>query len=422
MFPRSLLAVLVFGLVAIRPAAADVLIVDGTGTHYGSVQVAVYAAHDGDVLLVRVPVNESVLVNAKGIAIVADTPDRLTWMGYLHVQNVPVGRTFLVSGFALGLVSSTPLVFSGNSGSIRVQDCLVSPVGAPGQPATVGIVCTASLDVAFLQCTLGGGSSPGYPWTPGPGAAALSATDSTIAIQGTSVRGGSGLPGTYIGSGYSSSGTSGGPGVLLSGGSLVLQSSVLRGGSGGAGYPGNCSGVSPSAGGAGGTGLVLSAGALARAIGGRSAGGVGGLGGVNPCGQAPDGAHGALVDASGGTWSESAGAPRAFLTPRVVRVGQPLPLNFSGAPGERALLALSSQAAYIESVALDGVLLLLPPLRRLDCGILDTYGLLALMLTTPALPPGTVNDLLQLQPVMDDGTGQLHLGCAGVVVRVESWY
>lgn len=395
---------------------ADVLIGNGPGSPYMGVQHAVGVAHVGDVVLLRVNVTENLTIS-KGIALVADVPGRLTWQGWLHVQDIPAGETLLVNGFNFGLVSSTPVVISQNAGSIRFQDCGVLPVPVPMQPAQVGVVCTTNSDVAFLRCGLRGGQGPGSPFPPSNGARAMTLTDSVVTIHDSDVSGG---PGMSSSSSTPSAGTNGGPAIVMSGGQLVLQSALVHGGAGGAGFNGSCTGFHATAGGNGGTGLVLTNGAVARAVGGRTLGGVGGTGGVNPCEQAANGARGAEVDASGGTWTRVEGVGRWFSAPRIVRVGEPLSMLAFGAPGETAFLAGGPAAGYLDSPVFDGVLLVQPQFRRVDYGFVDGAGTLPIALTTAALPPGVNNDMIHLQPVMVDLGGQAHVGCAQIVVRVAA--
>jgi hypothetical protein len=417
---RWILGVLLAVPALSRSTSAEVLIGNGPGSPYMGLANAIGVAHDGDVVLVRVAVNESITVT-KGIAIVADVPGRLTWQGFLHVSNVPAGSTLLVNGFNFGLVSSTPLVISQNDGAIRIQDCGVFPTSVPMQPAVVGVVCTTNSDVAFLRCGLRGGQGPGSPFPPSNGARALTATDTTLTIQDSDVAGGNGMGGTFdFGSGASTPGTGGGGAIVMSGGTLVLQTSNVHGGAGGNGFIGNCFGANPTAGGPGGKGLLLTASAVARAIGGRTLGGVGGLGGSNPCGQAANGAGGVDVDASDGMWLRLEGVGRAFTAPRIVHVGDPLTLTLAGAPGERAFLAGGSAAGHFDSWVFDGVLLLQPDFRRVEYGIVDDLGALNLTLTTPVLLDGMTNDLMHLQPVFVDAFGQAHVGCAEIVVRIDA--
>lgn len=413
------LCILAVSLVATREARADVLIGDGPLSPYASVQSAIAAAQVGDLVLLTQPVNENLTISY-GVAIIADVPGRLTWVGVLRIQDVPLGETVLISGFNFGQALSTPIVLSGNAGSIRFQDCGLLPFGPPPQPPLKGLDCTSSSDVAFLGCGLRGQRGTGSPFNYVSGATAITLTNSNVTFQNSDVGGGDGRDGSF---GFQPSDAvpagRGGNAIVMSGGTLVLQSSTVHGGTGGKGANGSCSGFHPGAGARGGDGLVLTGGAVARAIGGRTLGGVGGLGGVNPCESAANGAHGIDVDAGGGTWAKFEGVSRAFVAPRIVRVGAPLTLSFAGVTGERVFLASSPAAGYLDSAQLHGVLLPLPPFRRLEYGVLDALGGLSVTLTTPALDAGQF-DLLHLQPVMLDPNGLFHLGCTRIVVRVAA--
>jgi hypothetical protein len=396
-----------------------VLIGNGPGSPYMGIQHAVGVAQPGDVVLVRLAITEGITVS-KGITLVADVPGRLTWSGVFRVQGVPAGETFLLSGFNLGLASSTPLVITGNAGAVRIQDCGVLPIPVPNQGPTVGVTCDSSSDVAFLNCGITGGSGPGSPFTPTSGALGLSLIGSTVTIQGSDVGGGYGLAGTGIPPSGPTPGTGGGPAVRCTGGTLLLQHSNVHGGRGGNGSLGSCGQFFPSAGGAGGKGLTLLGGAVARAIGGRTLGGAGGVGGTSTCAQAPNGATGLDVDASGGTLTRIQSVDRTFTTPRIVRVGTPLTLGLHGVPDEHAYLVANPVSAFMDIPAFEGVLLAAPDFRRVEYGVVGADGSLVLPLTTPAVPGAGTNDLMHVQPLMLDALGGLHLGCASIVIRVDA--
>jgi hypothetical protein len=411
MFLRSI-AALTIACAAGAPAAADVLVV-GSG-NYPTVQDAVNAAHERDIVLVYSTVATNVVIE-KGVTIVADVPGTISWFGSLHIQNVPAGSTVVVSGFALGIAS--PLLVSSCGGSIRIHDCHVAPTSVPFQLALTAAVCTSSRDVAFLHSSITGGAGVNGP----DGAAAISATGCSLTIDDSIVRGGAGRAGAPNDFSHQSDpGGAGGHAIVLARGGLVLQCADVAGGAGGDGFFGNCSSFPASAGGPGGDGLVLGANAVARAIDGATAGGSGGVGGVNSCNRAPDGAPGSAVNAAGGTWSRVAGPNRALAAPRIVRAGRPLELRFSGAPFEQVFLVMSHTAAHVDAPELDGVWLLQGPARTIACGALDAGGALTLDWTTPSLPAGVAGDVLHLQPVMIDALGNTRLGCARVLVRLDA--
>lgn len=400
MFSRTLSLVAVLSLAA--PALADVIVVNCSGSGCpGALAGAIGSAQDGDVVLVRSPMSTTteIVVDGKGITIVAETDGSL-WQGRFTIRNVPAGSTAVVSGFLMATTGS--IVLEQNAGAVRIQDCTMVPLGQVFS-SPPGMVCTSCADVALLR-TYVRGESGGTSPQPSSGSVAIQATGSTLAIHDSSAYGGRGRNG-YIDGGV----VSGGPGsaaIAMSGGSLVLQSARIQGGAGGDGTGGG-------AGGPGGAGLVLSAGATARAIGGRTLGGPGGIG-------TSAGAHGVPVVLDGGSWSRVDGPSRAFAAPRIAHAGQPLVLELSGSAGERAVVAASAGAAYADSPALDGVLLLRPPMRRFATGIVGADGTVTLTQTTPGVPGGAPNGLLHLQPVFVDAVGALHLGCAQVVVHLPA--
>ena len=110
------------------------------------------------------------------------------------------------------------------------------------------------------------------------------------------------------------------------------------------------------------------------------------------------------------------------LDPRVARDHRAQHRDPTPARRERAFLNVSSAAARVESAALDGVWLPDGPFRHVGYGLLDPQGALTVTLTTPNLPAGGTSDLLHMQPVLVDGLGHAHLGCASIVIRLDAPY
>ncbi len=229
------LAPLALALLALPSAAADVLVVDdsgGAGVDFITLQAAVAAAQDGDVVLVRSGTySGDVLVDAKSLVITADAGAAVGYSGLLTIQNLAAGQSVGWSGFDLtygflDVVScfgpvwiedttfQVPL-FAGGQQTVRIQDCH---------------------SVMFIRCSIDAGmfvigSNP-----------AIRMSNAAVYLYDSSIAGGDGYSGLSLP-------VEGGPGVLVESGVLFSLSSAIQGGQGSPiGSPFGCTGTSPDGG------------------------------------------------------------------------------------------------------------------------------------------------------------------------------
>lgn len=225
----SLFAVLLCCLAAVSQAQRRVLVVDDDGSGpYRTIQAAVDAARDGDVIRVQGGVYGG-FTSTKGVSILCEPGAQIFSRSSkpILVTRVPSGRDFVLRGGTKsqalvvqdcpGRVLIESHVMSGflTRTSIRVvgsADVVLHQVSAIGRPA---LSCERS-NVTVTECTLRGlnavwphapitagnaielrgsrvevaaGSAVGgaglaFPVTLGPGAAALFASDSTLVVRG----------------------------------------------------------------------------------------------------------------------------------------------------------------------------------------------------------------------------------------------
>ncbi len=189
----------------------------GPGTNYTDVQTAVVAVPDGSTLLVRPGTYSTLVINGKGITILAETSFALgstsAFGQILLIQNTQAHQRVLVRGLinaafpqgelvrvsnaagpvtldganqTIGIWFGGPLLTVTNSPQVNVRNWTIQ--GSESQPAC-GITNSS---VVFEQCTLiGGAAAPSK--LGGPGRPAVSANNSYVEFVHTSVLGGQGV-------------------------------------------------------------------------------------------------------------------------------------------------------------------------------------------------------------------------------------
>lgn len=206
----------------------------GSGATFSAIQDAVNAAPVGSTILVA-PGSYEPFVVTRGVSIVGSGSDRSSLAipagvteGHIDVTAVPSGETVSISGFTLEATSTSA------DGRIEVTDCdgrveLIDLVSE--HPWFTGVIYYVdeptmrienSATVLVDDCRLVGSRPPiSADWNPASGA--LLIDGSSVWLQGTYLRGGSGAEGN------------GSEALNVLNGSFVhISQSVLEGGSGGA--------------------------------------------------------------------------------------------------------------------------------------------------------------------------------------------
>jgi len=409
-------------LAALALPLSDVLVVAPTGAPYATLQQAVDAAQDGDVVLIRAGTYGGCVVDSKSVALVADVPGAVTLTTPTTLRNLDPTEAVTLAGVNVRPTNGGGVRVLSNQGAVRLIALgSVPPVAADTLMHAVEV--SASTDVALLGCDLSGGSSSGaFPSLPGAG---LSVWDSRVTLHDTALVGGRGSDAQYVGAGGSSfPALAGAAGCIVEGASEVhCAGSRCVGGEGGRGLAGLCAPfvVSGGAGASGGPGLRIEPAATVRVQDSVLLGGVGGPGGAGgaPCGTAA-GSVGPTGDPVVGQSSALPGATRRLRAPTHVRELTSLSIEVVGAPGERAFLQVGSDTQWAFAPALGGVRLVGDTSRRLSLGTVPSSGVLLVALPIPDLGPGVAGVWNHLQVFAVDSSGAIRIGGAREVVLLDA--
>ncbi|MEZ6013975.1 MAG: hypothetical protein R3F49_02575 [Planctomycetota bacterium] len=421
--------------VAALPAAAlasDVHVVDaaGGGAHT-TIQAAVQAAQDGDVILVRAGAYAGdVTLGASSLVLVGEGAPQV--LGHVLVQNLDSDDTLAMSGFVVSPPRGTfPFAFYRGAvdvrqcrGPVRLQDCVLRgadeagvgplPDHAPslfvadGGP---GLYAEMSHDVALVDSqAFGGVGALGVVAVSGWGGEAVFALDvAHLTVARSVVRGGRGGDGDDPGDG--------GAGARIFGGTtLHLAYAALFGGDAGC-WAGFMS--SPGWMVDGGDGLVRGAGTHTWDFDGVFGGGADASGSCapTPAGGAPGQAHG-----GSGAMVSSTGFPNTLHAPALVREGQAWSLEVVATAGELASVPASSATAFgfrprLEQprlIAAPGLLMAAPP------QVIPPTERLLLLQPPATLPLGLDADVRWFQAAVGPLGGPATWGSARFVVLLDA--
>lgn len=203
-----------------RSATAGVRVVAPSGAAYTQISAAVNAAVDDDVILVKSGTYAGFTIANKSLAVVADTGASVNIQQQVRVQSLAATRSVVLAGlrvFPIANAMADALVVSGNAGSVRVERCdlrgpYMTTTSLPIPIFAHGAFVESSTDVAFVDCSLRGGTSTEYEGIHG-----LYSTTASIALHRTSLHG-------SLGGGADYYGYWGGDGAYLLGATLVVSS------------------------------------------------------------------------------------------------------------------------------------------------------------------------------------------------------
>jgi len=386
---RAALSVLSFAALFARGASADVHVVSAFGGgDFTSLQAAVDAAADGDVLLVRDGTYAGFTLFGKGLTVAAEPGQAPQVTTTIRVDSVPAGSSVVLAGLSVSTSYTTDLtkvhglVVNQCSGAVRVQECSLTGANNAnnGQPnfgdgsGARGAVLLSSANVVFTRCELvGGRGHQQYDCcdSGGTGGAGLTSISTVVALFDCQVTGGKG--------GYSGWGGSGGAGVNVPNFGVFATGCTFTGGEGGFGDD-----FIFGPGGSGGAGLSVGAGAQAQLRDNALAGGAGGGSflGMN-------GAPGQPLQAEpGSTVITYPGAARRFTLRSVGWEGSSVQLTVEGQPGDRVWFPGSSEPGFRSVASLGGVWALALPVKMLAApqGIVPASGVLELLVPITDLP------------------------------------
>ncbi|MEO0649235.1 MAG: hypothetical protein AAFZ65_00985 [Planctomycetota bacterium] len=370
---------------------------DDPGADFTEVQAAIDAAQDGDTILIRSGVYQSIQIDGRSLTIVADV-DAVVRMQGISISNVAAEDALYLRGietgpFGPGAFQVVPgLSIQGCDGPVLIENCVI---GAPGQPTPLnppGIAIRVALNaqVLLVDTTANGTTSNGFGGT--NGAPAVLVDSSTLSIFGGEYEGGSGLDQneSFL-TGFP--GGSGAAAVQAENSDLFLAGATLIGGDGGRGSTSTAGSgfLFPCGDGGPGGDAVLANGSSVTLRGGTPIPGTGGApGGPPPEGPAcAFGADGAPIAGTSQTITTLSGIPRTFaVSPNPVREGQVATQFFTGEPGDLVLWALSVGPSTLPLTSFGGPVLVSASPFVVNAGSVPASGELSLPVAVGFLPPG----------------------------------
>ncbi len=409
--------------------AGSVLVVQtggATGT-YATIQLAVTAAADGDVVLVKAGAYSAFAISNKDLTVVADAGASVQVQGTVLVSNLSAARRVLLSGLDVTGDYLAPsighgLLVSSNTGSVRVDRCQLH--AAPGTleycQQHEGALITNSLDVAFAHCTIVGTDAALQLY--GVGGFGLRSMASKVAVYDCTLRGGLGgtcavcsLMNCVYFYAVSYDGANGGSGIRVQQSDVFVSRSTARGGDGGPALPNpNYS----TYGGCGGSGAELSGTGNSWRFDLTLFGGVGGL----SQGGAPNGTAGLTIASGSTAFPVLPGSGRTLQASAVLRENNALALTLSGQPGDSAGVLVSMTPRYSLDLAANGVRLTAAPSngRFIPLGTVPGGGTLSASLPIGDLGPGVQSRRFFVQSIHQDASGAFVLGTPQSVVVLDS--
>lgn len=335
---------------------------------FTTIQAAVDAASDNDVLLVTAGTYAGFTIDNKSINVLATGV--VTVNGPTRVLNLGVNRSVALLDLRLmpvdGFITNiNALELTADNGNVRVQGCtLKSSRYMPGGAWVAGHAArvNASTKVVFTQCTLTGrdvGFNSGEPLS--AGGDALNMTDSSVALYDCTLKGGRGSDETQPGGGQ------GGGAVRATNFGLYASGTKMQGGTGGGGDYLGCTFA-----GDGGDALSLN-GAQAQLLDDTLIAGVGN--GFYTC---TPGVDGQPINSNGGVVNTLSGTRRKMTAADNWTDNSSLPIVVTGQPGDMAWLLFGKKPAFLFVPGLNGVLGIPNPwyVNKRPLGVIGPSGVL----------------------------------------------
>lgn len=409
--------------------AGNVHIVGGPASTAPTIQAAVDAAVDGDVVLVRSTPVAGFTVVDKALTIVSDLGTAFAEIASpVQVLDLAPGKTFALRDCEVHASGPVLVDVRDCAGHVRFDTLLLKrrtvslPPGPPSLvDSTLNIANCADVAVHRTSIRCDAVSQAGQ-W----GGVAVAIATSHVNLGGCNVIGGIGA------SGYSTGGsppqsvlaTAGAPAITLDAAStLALEGSSVRGGSGGPGALAVCSPFQPpTRGGDGAPAIECTSPVIVNARDSQLLGGEAGRGGLGfLCGVPPaaDGTDGPLT--SNVVVVNLPSARRIFaVIEAITREQDSLAITVIAQPGDVATLLMSQQSQLNMVPAVLGDVLVGPTFRRIPLGVVPGSGFISLTLPVGDLAPGVEASRRFMQVYCRDTSGQVHMAGVESVVLLDA--
>lgn len=347
---------------AASAAQTRLLVVDaagGPGVDHRSVQAAVLAAAEADIVLVRPGIyDEDVVIEGKALTLLGTAGPSRPVIGGLQVRGTAAGSDVSVRGLSVLLDSFSALRVEGCAGKVWLEELHVDTDPSANFSSGMGIEDSAA--VVLTRCAL---AAPHATFATG-----LSVTRSTVQLFHTSLTGADSDDQLF------EHGFEGGAALLVEDGRVFGAGGTLAGGAGGS----ILSPICALRAGNGGTALRVRGTSRVELQGCTLVGGAGGT----SCGQ--DGLPGEPMVVEGGEVVVTPTLARGCQLEALGRMGRSSSAVLDGRPGELALLLCSPATAPASTAALfRGRLLLDDPLSIPYAAFVPASGELVLPLAIP---------------------------------------
>lgn len=397
------------------PLLADVIVVDGDGapgSDFTDLTSAVFAAQDGDTLIVdgggALDVYGSATVVGKSLTIIGRASSagaRPRVVGLIDVRDVPAGGHFVMRGF--DVLSNDPSFYAvqlaDNSGTVFLEDLQLRMPGVvggeiQGRPPLAIFdsrgVHLVRIDVAGPHGTATTAGGPG-----------MQILRSQVALHCCNVHGGDGAAAEPAGNG-----SNGGPALRQFDSKVLIASSLVEGGAGGAGLLTESGCV---AGGQGASALEVVAqfpsSSTAWHVSSTLLGGATASSEACPAGEPVD-----PIASFGGVVHALPGEAPSLVSPVTAQFGSPFELAIAGPAASFAFIAVSPVPRYYTSLSLAGVLAIEPRFGIVEVGRLSETGEGSFVGSVRDYGAATVGIVIQVATA-DVATGLVTLGSPSVV-------
>lgn len=420
-------------LISLTTAHAGVLVVDagnGPGTDFTSLNSAITAAQNGDLLLVRSGTYDGEFrILDKAISIVADAGADVVVTNSLLAPTAIA--TLEATGTIPGVVvlrdltltselpSSSPFSQiplrvnpTGPAAHVFIEGCLTPSGGGGGfwldgsAPITVSRCAGKGTDGALLA--LGGEHAA---------QAGITLFSGQVAMFASSFRGGDGRDAVVTSAG-AFAGAVGAAGLRVFTATTpqsVFSDSSIEGGMGGNALRAGATCLAPGNGGAG-IATVFGTAHFVQTV------GVGGPPGTPApsCGQTGQAGTATSITFLGQPPIPLAGQPGRALTPPPRREGEATTVTVEGPPSHAAFLVVGYAPMRVFAPQFAGVLAATPS-TIVALGTLPPSGAIPLSTVAPTLPVGVESAMAFVQPITQDPTsGQATLGAPSVLVVLDA--